>query len=189
MEYDGTNWNAISSVSATQTIAGIASLATPAEVVAGTNNTKAITPSSLRGGTIKSFIRLNGANGLGSTNTAIRRFTNTVETFGSDITYADSATLGASFTIVNDGLYSISYTDGANGTAVGFGVTVNSSQLTSAYSVTTVSTRLCGTDAQVSLTGCASGTFYLTATSVLRPHVAPGAVGSTSALFTIARIA
>jgi hypothetical protein len=47
----------------------------------------------------QSMVRLNTANGYGSTNTAIRRFTNVVTNQGTDITYADSATLGTTFTI------------------------------------------------------------------------------------------
>lgn len=58
-----------------------------------------------------SMVRLNTANGYGSTNTKIRRFTNVVTNQGSDITYADSPTLGASFTINTAGMYSVSFTD------------------------------------------------------------------------------
>jgi len=47
----------------------------------------------------KSQIRLNTPNGYGSTNTKIRRFLNVVENQCPDVTYADSATLGASFTV------------------------------------------------------------------------------------------
>jgi hypothetical protein len=50
-------------------------------------------------------------NGLGSTNTTIRRFTTTVINTGTAITYADSATLGASFTINESGIYFIQYSD------------------------------------------------------------------------------
>jgi hypothetical protein len=60
---------------------------------------------------VQSMVRLNTANGYGSTNTKIRRFTNVITNQGSDITYADSATLGASFTINANGVYAISFTD------------------------------------------------------------------------------
>ena len=46
-------------------------------------------------------------NGYGSTNTKIRRYTTTLKNSGSAITYADSATLGASFTINVGGIYAI----------------------------------------------------------------------------------
>ena len=51
-----------------------------------------------------SYVRLNTANGYGSTNTKIRRFTNIVNNVGTDITYADSATLGNTFTINANGV-------------------------------------------------------------------------------------
>lgn len=50
-------------------------------------------------------------NGHGSTNTAIRRFQTISVNIGTAITYADSATLGASFTINETGIYAIQYTD------------------------------------------------------------------------------
>jgi hypothetical protein len=43
---------------------------------------------------------LNTVNGYGSTNTCIRRFTNLTNSIGSDVLYQDSASLGASFTIL-----------------------------------------------------------------------------------------
>lgn len=52
-----------------------------------------------------------GASGYGSTNTRFRRFTTTVTNQGSDITYADSVTLGGLFTVNVPGRYAISYTD------------------------------------------------------------------------------
>ena len=55
----------------------------------------------------QSMVRLNTSNGYGSTNTVIKRYTNVVTNQGVDITYADSATLGASFTINTAGVYAI----------------------------------------------------------------------------------
>lgn len=70
-------------------------------------------------------------NGHGSTNTKIRRFTTTLSSTGTAITYADSAANGASFTINEAGLYSISYCDyGPVSTVVQYGVSKNSAQLT-----------------------------------------------------------
>lgn len=63
-------------------------------------------------------------NGRGSTNTKIRRFTNSTTT-GTDITYADSATLGATFTINTPGIYQISYWDGYSAGAGVIGISVN----------------------------------------------------------------
>jgi hypothetical protein len=72
-----------------------------------------------------------GGSGQGSTNTAIRRFTTVKENTGTAITLAQSSTLGDTFTINENGHYSIHYketstTDGG----AGFGISINSNQLT-----------------------------------------------------------
>ncbi|MCB1949127.1 hypothetical protein, partial [Nitrosomonas sp.] len=54
---------------------------------------------------------VHSGNGYGSTNVKIRRFTTVEENLGSSITYADSATDGASFTINQDGVYALYYQD------------------------------------------------------------------------------
>lgn len=56
-------------------------------------------------------VRLTGGNGAGSTKTRIRRFTTTAINTGTAITYADSATDGASFTINEAHWYGINYQD------------------------------------------------------------------------------
>jgi hypothetical protein len=58
-----------------------------------------------------SMVQVNTTSGYGSTGTRIRRFSNLVSSIGSDITYVDSATDGASFTVNSSGIYSVSYTD------------------------------------------------------------------------------
>lgn len=73
----------------------------------------------------RSEIAVTTGNGTGSTNTAVRRFTTISKQIGADITYTDSSTLGAQFTINSDGVYSISYTD-SNTTDSITGVMVNS---------------------------------------------------------------
>jgi hypothetical protein len=77
-----------------------------------------------------SMIRLHTGNGHGSVNNKIRRFSTIVSDLGNAITYADSATDGASFTINEDGVYMVSYTDTYTGGAVRFGLSLNSTQLT-----------------------------------------------------------
>lgn len=74
---------------------------------------------------------LDSPNGHGSTNTTVRRYTNTRKnTLGAFATYADSATLGMSVTINIPGLYFVVVADSrSDGTAI-CGVTVNSSGLT-----------------------------------------------------------
>jgi hypothetical protein len=59
----------------------------------------------------RSSVRVQAGNGRGSTNTSVRRWSTVLETTGSDITYADSATLGGSFTINSGGIFSISASD------------------------------------------------------------------------------
>jgi len=78
----------------------------------------------------RSEVTLYAGNGYGSTNTKIRRFTTTLINTGSDITYADSATDGASFTINTAGVYCMSYGDANTGGLAYVGISLNSSQLT-----------------------------------------------------------
>lgn len=116
------------------------------QLVSGTNITlsqagNAITINSSGGSSFNSEVVVYGANGYGSTNTAIHRFSTTQTNTGSNITYADSATLGASFTINANGIYAI---DGDyDSAAAGYtGASVNSSQLTTAIETITVTDRL-----------------------------------------------
>lgn len=69
-------------------------------------------------------------NGHGSTNTRIRRFTTTQVSIGSDITYADSAADGATFTINASGLYAITYADRDAAANTVLGISRNSTELT-----------------------------------------------------------
>jgi len=121
-------------------------------------------------GGYNSSVFLNTVNGYGSTNNKIRRFTNIVRNSGADITYADSATLGSSFTINTTGMYSISCTD--NFTAGNWlGLSLNSTQLsTPIYNITTA--HILSAASTVTANGSSSVSFtgFLTATNVVRPH-------------------
>lgn len=75
----------------------------------------------------RSQVTVTEGNGHGATNTKIRRFANSQLSAGADITYADSASLGGSFTINTTGVYAISYTDYRNTTVVQIGISVNTS--------------------------------------------------------------
>ena len=164
--------------------------------ISGTNGADKIqdgtvTPADTQVGALPSMVRLNTANGYGSTNTKIRRFTNTVTNQGSDITYADSATLGASFTINTDGTYAISYSDCFTNPAV-MGMSLNSTQLTTNLeSITVASILSANTTGSANYVGVASWNGYLPAGSVIRPHSAGLAVGTIGAgvQFTIVRVA
>ena len=137
-----------------------------------------------------SYVRLNTANGYGSTNTKIRRFTNVLENQGVDITYADSATLGGSFTINTNGVYSIHFAEAPNA-AGDFGVSLNSTQLTtSIYSITLADKIAAATSAVNGYLTVCSVTVYIAATGVVRAHTDGGAAtGGRASLFTIARVA
>jgi hypothetical protein len=72
-----------------------------------------------------SSVRLNVANGFGSTATSTMRFAILIENLGSDIEYVDSASNGATFTAKSAGLYSISATVQGSGGVTSFGITRN----------------------------------------------------------------
>jgi hypothetical protein len=143
----------------------------------------------LRSYTAMTKIRLNTGNGFGSTNTVIRRFTTTVVNTGTGITYADSSTAGSSFTVNEAGIYAISYSDGFSGAAA-FGISLNSSQLTTSIASITAADRLC-----LALTAAAdyhanvSITLSLSVGDIIRPH-ASGSESSAPARsqFTIQRV-
>lgn len=136
----------------------------------------------------KSCVRLNTANGYGSTNTAIRRFTNVATNQGTDITYADSATLGATFTINTSGAYVVSYTDTLN-TAATLGISLNSTQLTTSISLITAADRLASiTTAGNTFQATIATGIQLNAGDVIRAHT-DTAANNGIAQFTITRVA
>jgi hypothetical protein len=78
-----------------------------------------------------SSLKLENGNGHGSTNTVIRRFsTIAVNNPGTSVTLTQSATLGDSVTINESGLYNIQYGDRSSSGIQTFGISINSSQLT-----------------------------------------------------------
>lgn len=134
----------------------------------------------------ESEIYVSGGNGHGSTNTKIRRFTTLVTNTASCITYADSATLGGTFTIGTGcaGLYGITYCDGASSAGNTFGVSKDSAQLTTNINSITESTRMVmslNAVASVNYNTCASiPPRYYGDGSVIRAHT-EGTMGSTTA--------
>ena len=124
----------------------------------------------------QSEVRLDTANGRGSTNTCIRRYTNTQVNTGGAITYRDSSTLGSSFTVNVAGLYAIFVTDSNPSSYVMTGISRNSVNLTSSILLLPAAERLAV--AEINL---ATGSFneavaqaswlgYLAAGDVIRPH-------------------
>ena len=141
--------------------------------------------------TAQSMVRLNTANGYGSTNTVIRRFTNTVTNQGSDITYADSATLGCLFTINTNGVYAISYNDQFN-TTQDMGISLNTTAPTTRIGSIPVAEILASTySAGAHLGGSCGGSFYLPSGSLIRAHTYTNGTGLNPNLcqFTITRVA
>lgn len=129
-------------------------------------------------------------NGFGSTNTKIRRFTTTFEDLGTAITYADSATLGATFTITEDGFYFYSYVDASN-SALNFGISVNSSELTTNIESITAADRLRVIQTDVTTPIEISGILKLSIGDVVRAHTngaGAGATDETSTSFQLALI-
>jgi hypothetical protein len=111
------------------------------------------------------------SNGAGATNGAIRRFSNVILEEGADITYADSATLGATFTINTTGVYSISYTDSFNAPA-GLAITKNASVLTSSYAGLAADQQLIETATPfANFRSNCSVTVNLTAGDIIRAHL------------------
>jgi hypothetical protein len=136
----------------------------------------------------RSAVRLNTANGYGSTNTKIRRLTNIIANTGSDITYADSAANGASFTINTDGVYAISFSD--NFTAAGYvGISLNSSQLTTNVpDIAAADILAICTTAGASYLGECTAIIPLNAGDIIRLHTSGAATGANVTLFSIVRV-
>jgi hypothetical protein len=138
-----------------------------------------------------SMIRLNSSNGYGSTNTCILRYTNTITSTGSDITYADSATLGATFTINTSGVYAMSAFCQASSGTMNHGLSLNSTQLSTGIASLTTKTECLGfafNNGGNQQQGV-SVTMYLPAGSVIRHHADGVAVNATQGYFTIIKIA
>lgn len=115
-------------------------------------------------------VRAQSGNGYGSTNTKIRRFTNTLTSTGSDITYADSAANGGSFTVNATGIYAIYYTD-LFSAASNMGVSLNSAELTTGVHIITASARIAfATTSAADRASAVAVTLKLTAGDVIRAH-------------------
>ena len=141
-----------------------------------------------------SRIWLHTHNGYGSSSTVIPRFSTTVVNSGSDITYADSATLGSTFTINTAGMYAITFC--FNSALDGFafmGISLNSTQLTTNIAAITASDRLSyarGIGASGQVGGLvATSTLYFAVSDVIRPHTnAEVPFTASECSFQIARV-
>lgn len=129
-------------------------------------------------------VLLHSPNGYGSTNTYIRRFTTALVNTGDALTYADSASLGASITVNEAGIYRVSCSDNIGaGTIIGYGVSKNSTQLTTGILTITAANRMCaGTVLGANAVNQVSTDIYCAAGDVLRHHGSGTTANDTSAL-------
>ena len=140
-----------------------------------------------------SYFHVTFPNGHGSTNNKIRRFTNTLDSFGDAISYSgDSPTLGSSFTILKPGFYIMEYSDGRSTTTNrGFGISLNSAQLTTSVEGITNVDRLGYAVADGSGANAVANLVvgkYLSIGDVIRPHTQGGMDNNqSSAYFRISR--
>lgn len=147
-----------------------------------------------------SMIILWSSNGFGSTNTKIRRFSNYACSMGTsatsvgasqtcgDITCTDSAANGTECNADADGVYSVAYWDIESGSDISIGVSVNSSQLTTAIEAVNANDRIAfnqenggGYWAQ------ASGFAKLSSGDDIRAHGTGTETGGTGATLIIVR--
>ena len=170
---------------------GQVTLAAPAVAGTTTITMPAVSGTMVVLPTTVSMVQLYTSNGQGSPNTAIRRFTNVLTNTGSDITYADSATLGASFTINTNGIYAINYSDQFNGSAQ-LGISLNSAQGTTSIGSITDTNRIAYAIATAANNNfMVSATLYLPSGSVIRPHTTNGTANGAApntATFLIVRV-
>jgi hypothetical protein len=136
----------------------------------------------------RSVVRLTTGNGHGSVNTKIRRFTTIVENKGTAITYADSATAGASFTINEDGVYSMTYVDAKSSGGWNVGISKNSTQLTTSIASVTDADVLMMNEGGTNQKNIVSATVPLVAGDVIRPHTDGGVDQTTYTRFVITKV-
>lgn len=108
----------------------------------GTYAVWTISQAAVEGLVNYSIVTTHTANGHGSINNKIPRYTTASVNTGTAITYADSATLGATYTINEDGIYDIYMIAIYSGGASVFGVSLNSAQGTTDITGITAADRL-----------------------------------------------
>jgi hypothetical protein len=137
------------------------------------------------------IVTVHTGNGHGSSSTKIRRFTTAMTNTGTAITYADSATLGASFTINEDGFYELFYADSRAGGGCRYGASLNTASPTQAISSIGVAERILPNCVIVTAAVSApiTRTVKLVATDIIRPHT-DGTVDATGdeCIFSIRKV-
>ena len=127
------------------------------------------------------FLRLDSGNGHGSTNTKIRRWSNSPIDKGNAWAYADSATDGMSVTMNRNCSVFMLYVDNNSGGSCQLGLTVNSSQLTTNINSSTLVTadKISQGSGGTGIVGQCSGFWNFSEGDVLRTH-GNGASDSTN---------
>lgn len=136
---------------------------------------------------ITSQLRLNTYAGYGSTDNKIMRFANSVENVGNMFSenhasgYNSNAD-GLEITINRSGRYAFCFVVCATGAGgdVYFGLSLNSSSLTTSVFSIGVSERIALADTGASATKEVSSTIYLKKGDIVRPHTDGGAPGATA---------
>ena len=135
-------------------------------------------------------VTVHTGNGHGSINTKIRRYTTILENTGTAITYADSATLGASFTINEAGLYEVTMAE--RGTSAGAaGASLSSTELTTGIDSISIAKRIFIRSTYDANAIPITRTIRCVAGDVIRPHTdAAVGIGTTSlSTFSVRKIA
>lgn len=134
-----------------------------------------------------SSVFLSVGNGHGSTNTMIRRYT-TSETIGTDLTYADSSTLGGSITVNKSGMYSLSASDVRSSANATLGLSLNTSApTTSIFTLTRAQGFITATTCTTNLNSSVSVSRYFSKGDVIRIHT-DGAMTGNSLMLSNATI-
>lgn len=133
------------------------------------------------------FVTVHTGNGYGSTNLNVRRFTTILGSAGTDVTYTDSSTLGATFTIVGAGLYAIQYQENISGSIA---ITLNSAALSTAPQSISVANRLVlASQTNGAVTANETTVVRLAASDVIRAQADTGASNGTGlAYFSIRKV-
>ena len=120
----------------------------------------------------RAYLKLQGANGHGSTNTGCRRFTAAIESNldGVDYNYVDSSTDGAYVQILRPGMWSFSYSDYTNSASAGWvEITKNAiANFTTAGSGGTAIIAVAGDANYAGLTPNAKASYYFNAGDIVR---------------------
>jgi hypothetical protein len=129
------------------------------------------TSTAPAGGVSDNQIVVHTSNGFGSSGTTIRRFTTTLTQVGSAITYVDSSSNGASFTINENGFYAISFTNAGSANSNLHGISLNSNQLSTSIGSITIAHRIALVYTYISGGhSTAHSVIRLVSGDVIRPH-------------------